>query len=659
LSEEEGKVKEVSLRVAEAKPKDSGRKRVRVDIEVMKQLGLEAGDVVEIEGKRKTVAMVWPALPEDTGLDVIRMDGLLRKNAGVNIGDRVVIRKVTVKPAIKVKLAPLVYMSVDEGFKKYVKKRLVGMPVMEGDIVVIQVIGQGVQLQVVDVKPRGAVVIGDNTTVDVLDRPVSQVRVPKVTYEDIGGLSHVIARIRELVELPLRHPELFKRLGIEPPKGILLYGPPGTGKTLLAKAVASESDAYFVAINGPEIMSKFYGESEQRLREIFEEAKKNAPAIVFIDEIDAIAPKRDEVVGEVERRVVAQLLALMDGLESRGQVVVIGATNRINAVDPALRRPGRFDREVEVPLPDKQGRLEILQIHTRHMPLADDVDLAKLAEMTKGYTGADLAALAREAAMAALRRYLPEIDIEQEKIPAEVLEKMVVKMEDFLVAFREITPSGLREIYVEVPEVRWSDIGGLDAIKQELREIVEWPLKYPEVFAKAGIKPPKGILLFGPPGTGKTLLAKAVATEGGANFIAVRGPEILSKWVGESERAVREIFRKARQYAPAVVFFDEIDAIAYVRGTDIGSSRVGERIVSQLLTEIDGIGELQGVVVVAATNRPDMLDPALLRPGRFEKLVYVPPPDERGRLEILRIHTRGMPLSDDVDLLERPQILFC
>ncbi len=521
MSEEEGKVKEVSLRVAEAKPKDSGRKRVRVDVEVMKQLGLDAGDVVEIEGKRKTVAMVWPALPEDAGLDVIRMDGLLRKNAGVNIGDRVVIRKAVVKSATKVKLAPLVYMSVDEGFKKYVKKRLVGMPVMEGDIVVVQVIGQGVQLQVIDTKPRGTVIIGENTIVDVLDRPVSQARVPKVTYEDIGGLSHVIARVRELVELPLRHPELFKRLGIEPPKGILLYGPPGTGKTLLAKAVANESDAYFIAINGPEIMSKFYGESEQRLREIFEEAKKNAPAIIFIDEIDAIAPKRDEVVGEVERRVVAQLLALMDGLESRGQVVVIAATNRINAVDPALRRPGRFDREIEVPLPDKQGRLEILQIHTRHMPLADDVDLAKLAEMTKGYTGADLAALAREAAMAALRRYLPEIDIEQEKIPAEVLEKMVVKMEDFLAAFREITPSGLREIHVEIPEVKWSDIGGLDAVKQELREIVEWPLKYPEVFAKAGIKPPKGVLLFGPPGTGKTLLAKAVATEGGANFIAV------------------------------------------------------------------------------------------------------------------------------------------
>ncbi|MEM2421392.1 MAG: CDC48 family AAA ATPase, partial [Acidilobaceae archaeon] len=535
MSEDEGKVKEVSLRVAEAKPRDSGRKKVRIDVGIMKQLGLEPGDIVEIEGKKKTVAMAWPALPEDEGLDVIRMDGLIRKNANINIGDRVIVRKANVKPATKVKLAPLMYMSIDEGFKKYVKKRLIGTPIVEGDIVVVQVIGQGVQLQVVDTRPRGAVIINENTIVDVLDKPAPQVRVPKVTYEDIGGLSHVIAKIRELVELPLRHPELFKRLGIEPPKGILLYGPPGTGKTLLAKAVATEADAYFIAINGPEIMSKFYGESEQRLREIFEEAKKNAPSIIFIDEIDAIAPKRDEVVGEVERRVVAQLLALMDGLEARGNVIVIAATNRINAVDPVLRRPGRFDREIEVPLPDKQGRVEILQIHTRHMPLADDVDLAKLADMTKGYTGADLAALAREAAMHALRRYLPEIDIEQESIPAEVLEKMVVKMEDFLAAYQEITPSGLREIQIEIPEVKWSDIGGLDSIKQELREVVEWPLKYPEAFAKAGIKPPKGILLYGPPGTGKTLLAKAVATESGANFIAVRGPEILSKWVGESE----------------------------------------------------------------------------------------------------------------------------
>ncbi|MEB3861738.1 MAG: CDC48 family AAA ATPase [Desulfurococcales archaeon] len=644
--------KEVSLRVAEARPRDSGKRRVRIDLNVMKMLGIDPGDVVEIEGKRKTVAIAWPALPEDQGLDIIRMDGLLRKNAEVNIGDRVIVRKVNARPATKIKLAPVVHsMSVDEGFKKYVKKKLIGIPVMEGDTVVVPAIGQAVQLNVIMTKPRGPVIVSENTIVEVLEKPVSQISVPKITYEDIGGLRNVIVKVRELIELPLRHPELFKRLGIEPPKGVLLYGPPGTGKTLLAKAVANESDAHFIAINGPEIMSKFYGESEQRLREIFEEARKSAPSIIFIDEIDAIAPKRDEVVGEVERRVVAQLLALMDGLESRGQVIVIAATNRPNAIDPALRRPGRFDREIEVPLPDKQGRLEILQIHTRHMPLAEDVDLEKIAELTKGYTGADLAALVREAAMHALRRYLPEIDIEQEKIPVEVLEKMIVKMEDFIAAFKDITPSGLREIQVEVPEVKWEDIGGLEQVKQELREVVEWPLKYPQAFARMGIRPPKGILLFGPPGTGKTLLAKAAATESGANFIAVRGPEILSKWVGESEKAIREIFKKARQYAPAIVFFDEIDAIAYVRGTDVGS-RVGERIVSQLLTEIDGITDLQDVVVIAATNRPDIVDPALIRPGRLEKLIYVPPPDEEGRLEILRIHTRSIPLAEEVDLRE-------
>ncbi len=644
--------KEIVLRVSEARPRDTGKRRVRIDVDIMKQLNVEPGDIVEIEGKKKTVAVVWPALPEDQGLDIIRMDGILRKNADINIGDKVIVRKVTPKQAIKVKLAPTVHsISVDEGFKKYVKKKLVGTPVVEGDVIVVPVIGQAVQLTVIDTRPRGAVIIGEKTSVDVLEKPMAQINVPKVTYEDIGGLRDIISRIRELVELPLRHPELFARLGIEPPKGVLLFGPPGTGKTLLAKAVATESDAYFVAINGPEIMSKFYGESEQRLREIFEEAKKNAPAIIFIDEIDAIAPKRDEVVGEVERRVVAQLLALMDGLENRGQVIVIGATNRINAVDPALRRPGRFDREIEVPLPDKQGRLEILQIHTRHMPLDEDVDTERLAEITKGYTGADLAALVKEAAMHALRRYLPEIDIEQEKIPVEVLEKMVVTMDDFIAAFKEITPSGLREIQVEIPEVHWEDIGGLENLKQELREVVEWPLKYPNSFKRIGVQPPKGVLLFGPPGTGKTLLAKAVATESGANFITIRGPEVLSKWVGESERAIREIFKKARQYAPVVVFFDEIDAIAALRGMDEGT-RVGERIVSQLLTEIDGITDLQNVVVIAATNRPEMVDPALIRPGRLEKLIYVPPPDEKGRIEILQIHTRNVPLAEDVDLID-------
>ncbi|RLI31179.1 AAA family ATPase, partial [Candidatus Bathyarchaeota archaeon] len=473
---------------------------------------------------------------------------------------------------------------------------------------------------------------------------------PRTTYEDIGGLHEEIQRIREMVELPLRHPELFQRLGIEPPKGVLLHGPPGCGKTLLARAVANESDAHFIAINGPEIMSKFYGQSEARLREIFAEAEKEAPSIIFIDEIDAIAPKREEVTGEVERRVVAQLLALMDGLEGRGNVIVIGATNRINALDPALRRPGRFDREIEIGVPDKQGRYEILQIHTRGMPLAKDVDLKKLAEITHGYTGADLAALCREAAMKALRRYLPEINLEEETIPVEVLEKMEVTMEDFMNAYREITPTAVREVYIEVPTVRWDDIGGLEDVKQKLREAVEWPLKNPEAFKRMGIKPPKGILLYGPPGCGKTLLAKAVATESEANFISIRGPEIFSKWVGESERAIREVFRKARMASPSVIFFDEIDAIAPRRGLGYADSGVTERVISQLLTEIDGIAALEDVVIIAATNRPDILDPAILRPGRIDRLIYVPSPDEEARYEIFKIHTRNMPLAEDVDL---------
>jgi len=577
------------------------------------------------------------------------MDGITRKNAGVSIGDKVIVRKASPKVASFIKLAPSNYsITVEPGFVSYVKKRIKDYPMVEGDTILIPVLGQAIPFTVVQTRPQGVIIVTDETTITISEKPIEQSKVPRVTYEDIGGMKDIIEKVRELVELPLKHPELFKKLGIEPPKGVLLYGPPGVGKTLLAKAVANETDAYFTSINGPEIMSKFYGESEQRLREIFEDAKKHAPAIIFIDEIDAIAPKRDEVIGEVERRVVAQLLTLMDGLEARGNVIVIGATNRQGAVDPALRRPGRFDREIEIPLPDKQGRLEILQIHTRNMPLSNDVDLTKLADITHGFTGADLSALVREAAMYALRRYLPKIDLTQEKIPPEVLESMEVNMEDFMKAMKEVVPSGLREIYVEVPEIKWSDIGGLESVKQELKEVVEWPLKYPELYIEAGIEPPKGVLLYGPPGVGKTLLAKAVATESGANFIAIRGPEVLSKWVGESEKAIREIFRKARQAAPTVIFLDEIDSITPVRGASHDSG-VTERIVNQLLSEMDGIIPLSKVVVIAATNRPDIIDPALLRPGRFDRLIYIKPPDSRTRLEILKIHTKKVPLSPDVN----------
>ncbi len=645
--------KEFILRVAEAKVREANRNKVRLSISVMNELGVEPGGIVEIEGKKKTAAIAWPSYDDDDP-GIIRMDTMVRRNAGVSIGDKVIVRKADYKYATFVKIAPaqsnVSFTSIDPSFVNYVKKRLSDTPVVEGDIVYIPLLGQPIPFYIINTRPHGVVVITKDTNVQILDKPVNALKLTRVSYEDIGGMKSIIPKVRELVELPLKHPEIFKRLGIDPPKGILLYGPPGVGKTLLAKAVASETNAYFIAINGPEIMSKFYGESEQRLREIFEEAQKNAPAIIFIDEIDAIAPKRDEVVGEVERRVVSQLLTLMDGLQGRGDVIVIAASNRPHAIDPALRRPGRFDREIEIPLPDKQGRLEILQIHTRNMPLANDVDLNKLAEITYGYTGADLAALVREAAMNALRRYLNQIDWDADSIDAELLESMYVTMQDFLNAFKEVIPSGFREIYIEVPEVKWSDIGGLNDVKQELREAVEWPLKYPESYSKLGIDPPKGVILYGPPGVGKTLLAKAVATESGANFISIKGPEILSKWVGESERAVREIFRKARLYAPTVVFIDELDSLVPARGVYDEGTHVMERVVSQFLTEIDGIENLSNVVIIGATNRPDLVDPALLRPGRFDKIIYVPPPDTQARLEILKVHTRKMPLADDVDL---------
>ncbi len=630
---------------------------VRLPRKVMQRLGIEIGDAVEIIGRKVTVAIAWPLRPSDETEDIIRMGSIIRKNAGVSLDEVVYVRKTELKEAELVKLAPQSGITLGKGGRtlRTIKDALIDVPMAEGDIIQIPfthafvgMSGGEIYAVVLQTKPRGPVRVTEKTQIKLVEKHDVMLSIPRVTYEDIGGLGDAIQKIRELVEIPLRYPQLFRYLGIDPPKGILLYGPPGTGKTLLAKAVASESDAYFIAINGPEIMSKYYGESEQKLREVFEEAKRRAPSIIFIDEIDAIAPKREEVVGEVEKRVVAQLLTLMDGLEGRGDVIVIGATNRPNAVDPALRRPGRFDREIEVPIPDKKGRLEILEVHTRNVPLADDVDLEKIAELTHGYTGADLAALVKEAAMSALRRFLPNIEA-NEGIPYEKLGELEITMADFMYALRSIQPSGLREVMIEVPTVKWDDIGGLEEVKRVLKEIAVLPLQSPGVFERMGIRPPRGILLYGPPGCGKTLLAKAVATESGANFIAIKGPEILSKWVGESEKAIREIFRKARLYSPAIVFFDEIDAIAPTRGyhSDAG---VSDRIVNQLLAEMDGIQTLKNVVVIAATNRPDLVDPALLRPGRFDRVIYVPPPDKRARLEILKVHTRKVPLADDVDL---------
>jgi len=640
----------ISLKVAEALPRDVGRGIARIDSKTQESLKLTSGDVVEIAGKKTTAAVVWPAYPQDEGLGIIRIDGTLRRNAGVSLEEAVTIGKAEVRRATRVNLAPLVPIRFGSDFNEYVKRQVEGKPLTRGDTVTVPVLGEALQMVVISTQPSQTVVVDRDTEIVVRSEPAKEVGVPAVTYEDIGGLKNELQKIREMIELPMKHPELFRHIGIEPPKGVLLYGPPGCGKTLIAKAVANETGANFITINGPEIMSKFYGESEQRLRQVFEEGEKNAPSIIFIDEIDALAPRREEVIGEVEKRVVSQLLTLMDGLKGRGQVIVVGATNRIEAVDPALRRAGRFDREIVIGVPDKNGRREILQIHTRSMPLAEDVDLDELAEITHGFVGADLSQLAREAAMNALRKFLPKLDLEAGTIPTEVLEKIKVTKEDFMEAHKGIQPSALREIWTEVPEVRWSDVGGLEDVKEQLREAVEWPLKSPELFDRLGIRPAKGILLYGPPGTGKTLLAKAVATESESNFISVRGPEVLSKWVGESEKAVRQIFQKARQAAPCVIFFDELDSIVPQRGSRMGDSGVTERIVNQLLTEMDGIVLLKNVVVIGATNRPDLLDPALLRPGRFDQIIYVPPPDKQARLAIFRVHTRRMPLAKDVRL---------
>lgn len=639
---------QLSLKVLEAYTRDVGRGLARIDYEAMVATNASTGDIIEIKGKRRSVAKCLPLYPSDEGRGVIRIDGLIRSNAGVAIGDNVIIRKIKAPPAEKVVVAPL--EATPPFDERYLADALESVPITKGDNVMIPYFGGRLTFQILSISPMAdAVLISQRTVFAIFEKGESLRGVPQVTYEDIGGIKDEIQKVREMIELPLRHPEIFEKLGVEAPKGVLLYGPPGTGKTLLAKAVATESSAHFISISGPEIMSKFYGESEARLRELFKEAKDKSPSIVFIDEIDSIAPKREEVTGEMERRVVSQLLSLMDGLEARGKVIVIAATNRQNALDPALRRPGRFDREIEIKVPDKKGRLEILQIHTRYMPLVTDVDLEKLASVTHGFVGADLEYLCKEAAMKTLRRVIPEFELAEDKLQPELLAKLEVAMADFESALKDVTPSVMREVYLETPDVKWQDIGDLAAVKKELQEAVEWPLKYSELYEKIGYNMPKGVLLYGPPGTGKTLLGKAVATESEANFISVRGPELLSKWVGESERGVREVFRRGRQASPCIIFFDEIDAIAPVRGLG-GDSMVTERVVSQLLTELDGIQSLAGVVVLAATNRIDMVDPALLRAGRFDKLLYIPMPDRVARRQILEIHARSKPLTNDVDL---------
>ena len=644
---------EVQLRVDSAYPGDQGGGKARLDPETMLLLKISPGDLVAIEGKRRTVAKVWRALVEDWNQRKIRIDNFTRLNAGVSIGDTVRIVKIADEvEAKRVVLAPPEDLpkKIPIANNPHVVNGLIDFPIAKNDSVPIMlglpfIQPQIVAFKVVEIEPEEAVIITKNTLVEFSDKPAAGFEgIKRFSYEDIGGLKDELQRLRETIELPLRHPELFQKLGIEPPKGVLLYGPPGTGKTLIAKAVASESGAHFISIAGPEVISKYYGESEQRLREVFEEARENAPSIIFIDELDSIAPRREEVTGEVERRVVAQLLTMMDGLEERGQVVVIGATNRVDAIDAALRRPGRFDREIEIGVPSEVDRIEILKIHSRGMPLAEDVKIETLAQQTHGFVGADLAALAREAAIRALRRYLPDLDLDAEEVPSEVLDSLRVLASDFRSAQRDVGPSAMREVMLEVSHVKWENVGGLEEAKTEIREAVEYPLTHRQKFEDLGIEPPRGVLLYGPPGTGKTLIAKAVASESGANFIPVRGPQLLSKWVGESERAVREVFKKARQVSPSIIFFDEIDALAPARGTS-GDSHVIDNVLNQILTEMDGLEELKDVVVMGATNRPDIVDPALLRAGRFDRLVYIGEPTFEDRKKIIHIHTRFMPLE--------------
>ncbi|MHA1507936.1 MAG: CDC48 family AAA ATPase [Promethearchaeota archaeon] len=646
----------VSLRVQEAKKRDIGRNIARIDQETMEMLDIKTGDVIALVGKKESAGIAWPSYPQDSGLGIIRIDSRLKKNIGTSIDETIQIRKVKIHSAQNIVLAPIsVTIKSNPRFETFVKRKLSNYPVTIDDFIFISIgISREITFKVISMRPSGICTIKPETSLHISEHITEDEErgADYVTYEDIGGLDREIQRVREMVELPLRHPSLFKHLGIDPPKGVLLRGPPGCGKTLLARVVANESEAFFISINGPEIMSKFYGESEKKLRKIFIEAEEKSPSIIFIDEIDAIAPKRETVTGEVERRVVAQLLASMDGLHSRGKVIVIGATNRPNSLDPALRRPGRFDREIEIKVPNEKGRREVFQIHTRSMPLDKKISLKEFANITHGFVGADISAVCREAAMAALRRYLPQINLDSDVIDPELLEQIEVTKADFEEALKEVMPSGIREVFVEIPNVTWDQIGGLEELKQKLLESVDWPLSHPKIFKRMGITPPRGILLYGPPGCGKTLLARAVATETKANFISIKGPELLSKYVGESEKAIREVFRKARMAAPCIIFFDEFDSIAPSRGRHTTDSGVSEKVLSQFLTELDGLEVKKDIIVIAATNRPDILDPALIRPGRIDRILLVPAPDEDGREQILNIFTKDMPLAANIDLKE-------